>query len=328
MNAPPPGLFFFVSNRAGRFFFASNRAGRAPAPARAPEMTIDSTWIACLKEEVPAAFTPHPPFAPDAVFCDGQIRLMCPNVEGLLTWAEYIERQFERHLCRYLARGVACVVLAFDDYRHVPEAKSMTQLKRRRHVPAAGFHARDALPPVVPQGERWQSCICNRTFKSKVIQLVIDRLTRHLPLGPGQSLVIDYQGPPVRYYAGGQETMTGLGPLGEADVKFVRYAALYDKLQVDSVDGDSVPIALLHMERGGGGQISILRLETRVGPRASAGGASAPAGRGAGKPRRVYEHVHVRLLYDALRCQVRAPRLPPPRRRPPPARSARARRRR
>ena len=90
-------------------------------------MTIDSSWIACLKEEVPAAFTPHAPFHPDAVFCDGQIRLMCPAVDGLLTWDEYIERQFTRHLERYLARGVACVVLAFDDYGHVPEAKSMTQ---------------------------------------------------------------------------------------------------------------------------------------------------------------------------------------------------------
>ena len=42
------------------------------------------------------------------------------------------------------------------------------QIKRRRHLPAATFHARDALPPVVPQGERWASCISNRTFKSKV----------------------------------------------------------------------------------------------------------------------------------------------------------------
>jgi hypothetical protein len=282
-------------------------------------MTIDSSWIACLKQEVPAAFTPRAPFHPDAVFCDGQIRLMCPVVDEVLTWADYIERQFTRHLTRYLAKGVPCVILAFDDYRHVPEAKSMTQAKRRRHLPVAAFNPRDALPPVVPQGERWASCISNRSFKSRVIQLVIDHLTRHLPLGPGQSLVIDYQGAPVRHYAGGAETMDGLSPLGEADVKFPRYAALYDKLQVDSVDGDSVPIALLQMERGGGGQISILRMETRTAPRtppaargeprpkARAGGGSPPgepkpkAERG---PKRVYEYVHVRLIFDALRCYV------------------------
>lgn len=142
-----------------------------------------------------------------------------------------------------------------------------------------------------------------------MIQLVLDRLTRHLPLGAGQSLVVDYQGPPVRYFAGGgSEVLEGLAPLGEADVKFPRYASLYEKLQVDSVDGDSVPIALLQMERGGAGQISILRLETRVGPRPSRGGPSQPSGGGGGGARagarRVYEYVHVRLLWDALRFQI------------------------
>ena len=34
--------------------------------------------------------------------------------------------------------------------------------------------------------------------------------------------------------------------LGEADVKFTLYADKYDNLLVDLIDGDSVPIALLH----------------------------------------------------------------------------------
>lgn len=41
----------------------------------------------------------------------------------------------------------------------------------------------------------------------------------------------------------------GLAPLGEADVKFVRYADLFQRLMVDSIDGDSIPIALVHHER-------------------------------------------------------------------------------
>jgi hypothetical protein len=41
----------------------------------------------------------------------------------------------------------------------------------------------------------------------------------------------------------------GLAPLGEADVKFVRYADLFQRLMVDSIDGDSIPIALMHHER-------------------------------------------------------------------------------
>jgi len=82
-------------------------------------------------------------------------------------------------------------------------------------------------------------------------------------LKEGQSLIIDYQGPPVQYLPGGESSpIPGMTPLGEADVKFPRYMGLFESLQVDSVDGDSIPIALLHMERGGAGRISILRLET------------------------------------------------------------------
>jgi hypothetical protein len=92
-------------------------------------MTIDSSWIACFKEEVPEAFVPRPPFAPTAVFCDGQIRLMPSAIEGVVSWEEYIQRQFERHIKRYFERGVSCVILAFDDYTHVPAAKSMTQVR-------------------------------------------------------------------------------------------------------------------------------------------------------------------------------------------------------
>ena len=91
-------------------------------------MTIDSSWIACFKEQCPRAFTSQPPFPPAAVFCDGQIRLMPSAIDTVMSWEDYIQIQFERHLTRHFRRGVSCVVLAFDDYRHVPQAKSMTQV--------------------------------------------------------------------------------------------------------------------------------------------------------------------------------------------------------
>jgi hypothetical protein len=94
-------------------------------------------------------------------------------------------------------------------------------------------------------------------------------------------------------------TLDGLAPLGEADVKFVRYAAMFEHLQVDSVDGDSVPIALLHMEHGGKGQISILRLETRVKDSPPPKRARPDA-----RPKRVYEYVDVRAVFDVLRVRV------------------------
>jgi hypothetical protein len=86
------------------------------------------------------------------------------------------------------------------------------------------------------------------------------------------------------------------------------------------VDGDSIPIALLHQEMGGTGRISVLRLKTNLKEdkeeqsaakklKLDAGTPSAPAKR----PGRTYEYVDIRLLYDALRhmvipqCTGRAP---------------------
>jgi len=267
-------------------------------------MTIDSSWIACLKEEAPLAFTQRPPFLPDAVFIDGQIRLMPASVEGVVSWEDYIQRQFERHVAKYFSRGVPCVVLAFDDYSHVPAAKNMTQAKRRRNLPSLDFNARDCLPPCVPTGEHFTRCISNRAFKSKVIQLVIHRLTTNLACSDGQSLVVDYTGVPTQHFS----RASGLPPrafpgvaggLGEADVKFVPYADLFPKLQVDSVDGDTIPIALLQMERGCASLISVLRLQTRV-----KGGDEEPPATKRLKTGRVYEYVDVRALYEYLVCMV------------------------
>ena len=216
-------------------------------------MTIDSSWIASFKEESPDCFTKHIPFRPIAAFCDGQIRLMRGHTDDFMTWDMYIWQQFSAHVKKfYDTHKVSTVILAFDDYAHVPEAKCMTQLKRRRHLPKLEILEREPLPSFCPSGERWDQCIANRTFKSKVIKLVIDRLPGLLKLKEGQSLIIDYAGCPTEFRAGGEgvqaRELQELVPLGEADVKFTRYADLFKDLLVDSVDGDSIPIALLHHE--------------------------------------------------------------------------------
>ena len=217
-------------------------------------MTIDSTWIAAFKEEAPDAFTKHIPFRPRAAFCDGQIRLMRGHTQNLLTWDDYIWQQFHSHVSKfYRNHNVGVVILAFDDYAHVPEAKCMTQLKRRRHIPKLDILEREPLPPVCPVGPHWDQCISNRVFKAKVIARVVETLPSLLKLQPNQALIIDYAGVPTEYTArpdGALVTrpLPELCPLGEADVKFTRYAEIYRDLLVDSVDGDSIPIALMHTE--------------------------------------------------------------------------------
>lgn len=277
-------------------------------------MTIDSSWIASFKEESPTAFTKHIPFRPIAAFCDGQIRLMRGHTDDFMTWDMYIWQQFTAHVKRFFDNHkVTTVILAFDDYAHVPEAKCMTQLKRRRHLPKLQILEREPLPSFCPSGERWDQCIANRVFKSKVIAMVVEKLPSLLNLKPDQTLIIDYAGCPKEFRAGptGMETreIPELVPMGEADVKFTRYADLYKDLLVDSVDGDSIPIALLHHEAcirdltsgtmdpddltSAPPRVCIYRMTTKV--------ADTPQKRDeSGRPKRTFEYVCVPALYQAL----------------------------
>ena len=305
-------------------------------------MTIDSSWIASFKEEAPEAITKLPPFQPKAVFCDGQIRLMRGNSQGLLTWDDYIWQQFQAHIAKfYRNHGVSTVILAFDDYAHVPEAKCMTQLKRRRHIPKLEILAREPLPPVCPCGARWEQSIANRVFKAKVIARVIEVLPGLLNLRQGQSLIIDYAGAPIEHTPSADGTLISrklehLCPLGEADIKFPRYAEIYRDLLVDSVDGDSIPIALVHTETAfrdltmgtmrtedltsSPPRISIYRITTRVdtdeepsqstGKRkkpadsASTGASTTPHPSQPKRAKRTFEYVSIPALFSALRTVV------------------------
>jgi len=237
-------------------------------------MTIDSTWLCAFKEELPHAFTKKRPFTPAAAFVDGQIRLMQGMQSEPQTWDDFIFRQFARHLQR-IFEVCDVVVLAFDNYEHVPTAKCMTQLKRRRNVPPIPFSAHSELPCMVPEGERWTQCISNRTFKGRVIDLVILRLPALLlHLKPGRRFIVDYQDP-VEYRFNPEtnqiqrRALEGFPPLGEADLKFVRHASMHGSLLVDSIDGDSIPIALMHHEaelRKGlpPPNVAVYRLELKV----------------------------------------------------------------
>jgi len=271
-------------------------------------MTIDSTWLASFKEDVPCAFTPTVPFKAAAVFVDGQIKLMqsCPREPQ--TWDEFIHRQFARHLARHLER-CDTVILAFDNYAEVPRAKSMTQVQRRRHLPPIPFAEHSELPCMVPEGEQWAQCIANRTFKARVIDLVLLRLPGLLLAGrPAKRLVVDYTQPvEYRFDPAGGLTRSELGdlePLGEADVKFPRHADRHGALVVDSIDGDSVPIALRHHElclRRGAcpPRVCVYRMELKPpAPRPDpAQGKPAPKRKRAPT---TYEYVHVQALYEGL----------------------------
>lgn len=271
-------------------------------------MTIDSSWIQALKNDIPCAFTPQKPFAPTAIFIDGQIKLNTALFEHTQTWDEYIIRQFMSSIRKYFEQPkVECIILAFDNYALVPNAKGMTQCKRRKHIPHIDFSARDALPPTVPKGEEWITCLSNRTFKSKLIEFIIFFLVTHLEFGENQSLIIDYQGHPKRYNSKKEfENLDELDPLGEADVKFTRYAPMFHNLQIDSIDGDSVPIALLYLQntapQGLITNLSILRMTTKVDSEAPPAAKKQKTGviQSKKKQGRTYEYLNINLLYHFI----------------------------
>lgn len=261
-------------------------------------MTIDSSWLQSFKEDARECFTPHCSFKPSAVFCDGQIHLMQAPPQTPQSWDSFIHRQFLRPVQKFF--GVCdTVILAFDNYKYVPASKAMTQSKRKKTVPIIDFAQSSCLPCMVPQGEMWLRCILNRTFKAKVIELIINRLPLiALSKFPTKQLIIDYKEPTLYTLTDGvvtQKEIDGFGCMGEADVKFVRYADLFQKLIVDSIDGDSVPIALLHHEmRLSQGlnppKVSIYRMEINLGEKRKKG--------------RSYEYLDVHLLYNCLRTAV------------------------
>lgn len=271
-------------------------------------MTIDSTWLCAFKEELPHAFTKKRPFTPSAAFVDGQIRLMQGAISEPQTWDEFIFRQFGRHLQK-IFDVCDVVILAFDNYEHVPAAKCMTQAKRRRNVPVIPFAAHSELPCMVPESERWAQCIANRTFKSRVIDLVLLRLPNLLLHGKSERrLIVDYH-EPVEYQYDAQNnqilrrTVEGMPAMGEADLKFARHATHHGSLLVDSIDGDSIPIALMHHEaelRRGmpPPMVAVYRLELHVntpvpGQKRSAAEAARKA--------RTYEYVNIHALYAGLK---------------------------
>jgi hypothetical protein len=155
------------------------------------------------------------------------------------------------------------VVLAFDDYERVPKAKAITQSNRVKTKAPYEFGEAQQLPPTIP--EKFNEKLANRIFKRRVIDFVCNRLVQHLTVSDSKisdnytrSFVVDYTGCPILFEAGaGSATfeasrprfMSEVPPMGEADIKFLRWGHYFSgNIIAFSVDGDFIPIALMHCE--------------------------------------------------------------------------------
>ena len=203
-------------------------------------MTIDSGWVKILKSGMPTAFTDKPPIQPKVVFIDGQIKLM--KAAHITTWPQFLKSQFFGTIERAFETGASVVVLGFDNYQHVPSAKNMTQRKRSQHVPSMDFDQSDNLPEILPQ--YWDSAMRNRSFKVKVMNLVINNVRQKYKDNMHRTVILDFTDevevvgcqielPSVLRTAKEQTTTL---KRGECDIKAFCYSEL-DPLMIHATDG-------------------------------------------------------------------------------------------
>tara|TARA_B100001758_G_scaffold241882_1_gene249320 strand:- start:13027 stop:14304 length:1278 start_codon:yes stop_codon:yes gene_type:complete len=235
-------------------------------------MTIDAGWNKIIKSGVPDAFTKTLPASqtPKTVFVDGQIKLMCSC--SIQQWKTFFNVQFVSTIDKAFNTGAETVIIGFDDYSHVPAAKNMTQIKRCRNVPAMNFSPDDALPTIMP--ENWSAAMRNRTFKVKVIQLIINNIRLHYGKDDSmkrnnQTIIVDFIGDPI--LIGTPRDLPDLaGKRGECDIKAFAWLC-YGPLLIISTDGDFVAISLVQLERlilqtQSKHNIYLLRMKTNVDP--------------------------------------------------------------
>jgi hypothetical protein len=218
-------------------------------------MTIAGPWSGVCKNECPDAFTEKlPPQAKTRVgYIDGMPALMMGK--HCNSWASVVGRFSS--IVKKMFLTCNHVVLAFDCYDLVSEAKGITQSNRAKVSVPVVFNEGDQLPSIYPMN--YNDLIRNRTFKALVIEKICDDLADMVGLEGSKRLIIDYKGCPVMFrrvttlhsLVGPVEMveMPDMPAMGEADVKFIRWSRLYGNMIAHSVDGDFLLIALLEYER-------------------------------------------------------------------------------
>ena len=212
-------------------------------------MTIHSDWSRLLHEECPQAFGAQVPRSvrPQVGVIDGHLQLMCLH-KGLPSWDAFLQYLFIKPIMLLFAAGCPRVVLCFDCYDHVPIYKSMTQTKRTMKTKVCVFDPAHGLPARIPEDPMLY--LMNRSFKIKLVEMICDKLPGMLleRLKPEQEFIVDYKRVVMYQHDGGNipRVMEELKPMGESDVKFIRYVDLYGSALVHAIDGDYLAIALLY----------------------------------------------------------------------------------
>jgi len=260
-------------------------------------MTINAEWSKILKTACPEAYSADNLNRPKAVFVDGQINLM--KSDWIVTWDQFVYHQYIRMIDRFFAQGIKVVILGFDDYRFVPSAKNMTQSKRSKSVPKYEFEDSHSLPKGLPVN--WAGAMRNRTFKVKVINLVFESLQKKYENLEKGTLFFDFDKvtrfgdecplPDIFSAAHGSSMKRG-----ECDVKAFSWVG-FSPLQIESTDGDFIPMSLLQTMKNPENKIILHRMKTKL--------KDAGKRTNEGSFKREYEFVNISILYNFLSSEKR-----------------------
>ena len=227
-------------------------------------MTINADFFKLIKEGCAEAFSNITPVRPDIVFIDGQVKLM--KAAQVDTWSVFFAVQFFKTIENGFALGASTVVLAFDDYKHVPASKTMTQVKRAKQKIILPFAQTSCLPSKMP--EDWVGAMANRNFKIKVICKVLEVtalwFNKKLATDAAykeRNLVLDYAGVPqllclqtsesapnrIANFISEHDWTPRLETVGrgECDIKTFVWMNVSTCLCIISTDCDYLPLVLL-----------------------------------------------------------------------------------
>lgn len=275
-------------------------------------MTIDSGWVKVLKNGKAAAFTDCAPLKPTTVFIDGQIKLM--KAAHITTWQQFIKFQFFNTIEKAFDTGANIVVLGFDNYKHVPLAKNMTQRKRSQHVPIMNFDQHDELPAILP--EYWDAAMRNRSFKVKVMSMVTNNVRAKYQSQVHRTVILDFvddievlgrqiELPSIFKQAKDDGVIL---KRGECDIKAFSYTD-FGPLLIHSTDGDFVPMALVQIERAlqENRKVPIImlhRIKIQTGQKRAIAEVIDKQDTKTRKPSRHLEFVNMNMLYAFLRSEI------------------------
>jgi hypothetical protein len=233
-------------------------------------MGIDLSWPREWKRALPEAFSPKFPEGCSVIFYDGQLKLQMPA--GLVSWTNWIHLAFTVGINDYFTRpGVETIVLAFDDYAYSPLAKGPTQAKRKKASEGVvDWNEFRPLPPTIPVN--YAKLLFNSAFKRRVVMHIMQEVMDTVRFQrPGQRLIFDYTKVQFLSYEEPHvlRSMHFEKPLGECDVKVVRYCANPGQhvLWIAS-DSDYLCVALNalenHKKSGDASNIFIRRMVVRL----------------------------------------------------------------